>query len=123
MGVMIAPVEGSGSCPAWMQSVAKPIVPPSEVLENALAEIALEAVREQRDACRAGGQLARHLAGRVRRRARRSAHQEALRAGELLDRGERLLVVDGAHLVDQRAVERAGPEAAADALDLVRPGR
>src|SRR5688500_4395803 len=25
MGVMMAPVEGSGSCPAWMQSVAKPM--------------------------------------------------------------------------------------------------
>src|SRR3990172_1300275 len=38
MGVVIAPVDGSGSCPAWMASVAKPIFPPKRIFSSASPE-------------------------------------------------------------------------------------
>src|SRR5262245_15132204 len=125
IGVMIAPVEGSGSWPAWMQSVAKPMVTSraSEILEHALAQVAFEAVGEHRDDDAARPQLPRDGQRRVRGRPGGAADQEPVLARPLTHGGEGVVVADRAHLVDQRAVERLGPERVADALDLVRAGR
>src|SRR5207247_4437185 len=95
----------------------------SEILEDALSEIPLEAVRKHRHDRRRGGQGPRHVACGVGRGAGRAAHQQALGPRQLPYRREGVVVAHGTHLVDERAIERARPEGVADAFHLVGPGR
>ena len=63
-----------------------------------------------------------NFCGGIDGRARRNTGEYAVRFGDLAPEGERVLVGDGEHLVDELCIQNFRHEARADALQAVRPG-
>src|SRR3569623_612951 len=85
--------------------------------------VALTAVAGDRDDPLAGHlRTSCELQSRMERGASRNPDQQPLAARRCTGGLQRRLVLVGKHLVDHRAVEYAGHEPRADALNLVRSG-
>src|SRR5947208_9654897 len=101
-----------------------PSMPKSLRSEERRRHVSLAGVRQDGDDPVAGGLRAPgDLERRPGRRPAGDARQDPLRASQRARRLDRVLVVDGDHLVEELAVEDRGDEARADPLDLVRTGR
>src|SRR3990172_6588122 len=85
-------------------------------------QVSLAGVAKHRHHALVGAQLFRHLEGGDDVRSRRDANQQAFLAAEPARHLDRVLVRDGDDLVVYLAVEDAGHEAGADALDGVHAG-